>query len=371
MMTNDDWDLLVSFLPANWRQLAFATNAMKGLRKDKSEENLLRILLMHFACGYSLRETAVRARKAHLAELSDVALLKRLRKCKQWFYSLCVEMFTDRGLMLNEDKFQVRLFDATNVKEPGQTGSLWRIHYSVQIPSLRCDFFKVTETEGEGTGESFMHFPIQKGDYIIADRGYSAASGIEFADSRKAFIAVRLNYHTLPLFDCNKTRFPILSHLRELKKTGSVSEWPVCIQAPNGAYIDCRVCAIRKSKEAIEIAHKKLRRRASKKGHVLKKDTLDYAEYVTILTTFPEQKFSPAEVLEWYRIRWQVELVFKRFKQICNLGHLPKHNDDSALAWLYGKLFVALLTEKLITHAESISPWGYLMELPPAAKSLA
>ena len=50
--------------------------------------------------------------------------------------------------------FQVRAFDATTVKEPGKTGSLWRIHYSVCLPSLACDFFKVTETEGAGTGES-------------------------------------------------------------------------------------------------------------------------------------------------------------------------------------------------------------------------
>ena len=66
-----------------------------------------------------------------------------------------------------------------------------------------------------------------------------------------------------------------------------------------------------------------------------------------------------AEVLEWYRVRWQVELVFKRFKSLAALGHLPKYDDDSAKAWLYGKLPVALLVEKLLRHARAISPWGY------------
>ena len=37
----------------------------------------------------------------------------------------------------------------------------------------------------------------------------------------------------------------------------------------------------------------------------------------------------------------------------------------SAKAWLYGKLFVALLVEKLIHHARVISPWGY--DVPPPA----
>jgi hypothetical protein len=76
-------------------------------------------------------------------------------------------------------------------------------------------------------------------------------------------------------------------------------------------------------------------------------------------------------VLQWYRIRWQVELVFKRFKSLAQLGHLPKYDDESAKAWLYGKLLVALLVEKLIAHAESISPWGYGLEESSATQCVA
>jgi len=52
-----------------------------------------------------------------------------------------------------------------------------------------------------------------------------------------------------------------------------------------------------------------------------------------VLTTFPEKEFSTARVLECYRYRWQIELVFKRFKQIAQLGRLPKYDDESAKAW--------------------------------------
>ena len=81
-----------------------------------------------------------------------------------------------------------------------------------------------------------------------------------------------------------------------------------------------------------------------------------------VLTTFPDDQYSPVTILEWYRFRWQIELVFKRFKQIAQLGHLPKHGEESAQAWLYGKLFVALLTEKLIEQANAFSPWGYPLQ---------
>ena len=132
---NEDWELLLSFLPAGWEEMASKFNAIKGLRKDKSPAKLLRVLLIHIGCGYSLRETVVRAKKAQLADLSDVALLKRLRKCKDWFAAMCVALFNERGIkLLSTTGFQMRTFDATTVKEPGATGSLWRIHYSVSLP---------------------------------------------------------------------------------------------------------------------------------------------------------------------------------------------------------------------------------------------
>ena len=132
-----------------------------------------------------------------------------------------------------------------------------------------------------------------------------------------------------------------------------------------------RICAIRKSKIAIALAHKQLRRKASKQGSELQPETLLYAEYVLVLTTFAEKEFPAASVLEWYRFRWQIELVFKRFKQIAQLGHLPKQDEASAKAWLYGKLFVALLTEKVLVQARALSPWGYCLPAQEPAQSKA
>ena len=54
----EDWKLWVSFLPGNWQELAVETGALKGLRKNKSAERLLRVLLLPFGCGHSLQETA-------------------------------------------------------------------------------------------------------------------------------------------------------------------------------------------------------------------------------------------------------------------------------------------------------------------------
>ena len=90
-----------------------------------------------------------------------------------------------------------------------------------------------------------------------------------------------------------------------------------------------------------------------------KPETLEYARYVMVFTTVPEESFAAADVLEWYRVRWQIELVFKRLKSLAALGHLPKYDDRSSRAWLYGKLLVVLLGQKLQRLGRAISPWGY------------
>ena len=195
---DEDWEVLLSFLPQDWRELAQDTGALKGLRKDKAVDNLLRTLLLHLGCGHSLRETVVRARQAHLADLSDVALLKRLKKSKGWLHALCVRLFEEQGLaVVPGGAFQVRAVDATTVKEPGPSGSLWRLHYSVGLPSLTCDFFKLTGTEGPGTGESLAQFPIRAGDHVLADRGYSTARGIRHVADAGGRLIVRVNWLAL------------------------------------------------------------------------------------------------------------------------------------------------------------------------------
>ncbi len=363
---NEDWDLLVSFLPDNWEELARKTGALRKLRKDKSPSNLLRTLLLHFGCGHSLRETVVRARRAELADLSDVALLKRLRKSRDWLHALCVELFREQGVAAAAaDSFQMRAFDATTVKEPGQSGSLWRIHYSVRLPSLTCDFFKLTKTEGAGTGESLTQFPIAPGDCILADRGYSTGRGIHYAVEAGGQVTVRVNSGSLVLVGGNGKTLNLVESVKPLRSPGIIGSVPAQALAGEGVAVPGRVCALRKTEEAIRLAQAKILREASRKGRVVQPATLELAQYVILFTTVPEGDWSASAVLEWYRTRWQVELVFKRFKQLAQLGYLPKYDDESAKAWLYGKLLAALLVEKLIHHASALSPWGY--HLGPAA----
>ena len=360
---DEDWELLCTFFPDAWRGLARTTGALKGLRQDKEEENYLRVLMMHFGCGLSMVETVTRAKRAGLANLSSVALFKRLRKSTEWLYQLCRALFEERGLKpAVSGVHPLRIIDGSLVKEPGRTGTQWRIHYSLRWPALRCDYFRLSPAEGEGNGESLRQFPLEAGDYALADRGYCHASGVHYAAKRNCYVTVRLNPDGIRLQTPRGQPFDLLSRLKPIQRTGQIAQWDALVPWEQEPAVAVRVCVIRKSKVAIALAHEQLRRKATKRCSELQPETLVYAEYVLVLTTFPEPEFSARLVLEYYRFRWQIELVFKRFKQIAQLGHLPKEDPESAKAWLYGKLFVALLTEKVLTQARALSPWGYELQ---------
>ena len=300
-----------------------------GLRKDKAVDNLLRTLLLHLSWGHSLRETAVRARQAHLANLSDVALLKRLRKSKGWLHALCVRLFEEQGLaVVPGGAFQVRAVDATMVKEPGPSGSLWRLHYSVGLPSPTCDFFKLTGTEGPGTGESLAQFPIRASDHVLADRGYSTARGIRHVVDAGGRLIVRVNTGSLPLCTAAGRRFDLLAAVGSVTRPGTARSWATTVETPGGA---SRRAPLRAGSACSASRRKPSAWRTGKPAATpparvtgRNRRPLRFAEYVIVFTTFPEPPFSAADVLEWYRLRWQVELVFKRFKSLAQLGHVPK-----------------------------------------------
>jgi hypothetical protein len=369
----EDWDVLRDLFPPDWEELGRSTGAVRRLRGFESLNDLLRTLLLHVGCGWSLRETAVQAKLAGIADVSDVTLLNRLRQAEDWLRQLCQQLWKDNGVDLQPalQGHLFRLVDATTVKEPGKTGGQWRIHYSMRLPSLECDHFDLTAVEGADTGEKLGRFQFHAGEVVLADAGYSHVAGITAVVDQRADVCVRLNPHVLPLWTRQDSRFDIVKAVQTLRKAGDVAEWAVWVKAGQRR-IAGRLCGIRKSEEAIRRAQRRLTRKAQKKGQDKPSDARKaLACYVLVFTTLSGKHATTQQVLNCYRLRWQIELTFKRLKSIAQLGHVPKRDDQSSRAWLYGKLFVALLTQKLMRIGSTISPWGYLLPETAGKEPLA
>lgn len=360
----EDWEVIERVLPTGWQAQARPTRAYIFSQGIGSATTLLRILLIHLSDGCSLRETAVRAREGGLAAVSDVALLKRLRHCGAWFGWMVQELAASMALAVAPavPGRRLRLVDGSIVCEPGATGSTWRLHYAIDLASLRCDEAFVTPA---AQGEHLSCYDVQPGDVLLADRGFAKRPGIRHVVAHEGDVIVRINLDNAPMETARGDRFDLLPHLRKLRH-GQVGEWSARLRDEHGT-MAVRVCAIKKSRQQTQRARQKLLREAKKKHRRVKPQTLEAAGYVMVQTTLLD--VDAATIMEWYRYRWQIELAFKRLKSLLQLGHLKKSDPVGAQAWLQGKLLVALLIEKLLVIGERFSPWGYPLQQAAAVEA--
>jgi len=358
---DEDWEIIMSLLPDLWIEKASELGALLRKRNIKSAQVLLRVLLIHLAEGNSLRTTSTYAKQVKLCDINDTSLLHRLKVSGQWLRWMALELLRSRPGYLAPDpytrKFRIRLVDGTAISEQGSKGTDWRIHYSLNLANLSCDTFKLTDVRKT---ESFSHFPVEIGDLLIGDRGYCSRRGMTHVLSSGGEVLVRYHSTNLPLKTRQGKSWPLLKHLRGLSYC-DVGDWDVWFHGPDdGKLIKGRICAIKKSKEAAERAKKKIRQIASKSGRKTRPETLEFAEYIVLFTTVSRHYYKGIDLLNIYRARWQIELVFKRLKGIIGLGHLPKEDPESCKAWLYGKIVVSLLVENIWLKSEFFSPWGYI-----------
>lgn len=356
----EDWAVIERMLPAGWQDKAKELRALFIPKQFKDAATLLRVMLIHLNDGCSLRETAMRARAGGLVSVSDVALLKRLRKCGAWFQWISEQLsrsLSGAALPVLPGR-RIRLGDASVVCEPGTTGSTWRLHYVLDLSNLCCDEVHVTDVS---VGESLTQYEVQPGDVMMGDRGLAHRRGIRHVLSHGGDVIVRMNLTNVPLEDEAGQACALLPKLRQLR-VGQAGDWQVWIRDNKGR-MAARVCALKKSAEQTRKSQDKVRQEAKKQQQVLQPQTLEAAGYVIVLTTL----MAPAAdtILELYRCRWQVELAFKRLKSLLQLGHLKKTDREGAKAWLQGKLLIACLIETMIAVGERFSPWGYLLCAAP------
>lgn len=353
----DDWAVVRKFLPAGWEEQAKLMGALRRTRQIESAEALLRILFLHLANGCSLVETAARAQASGLGSISSVGVFKRLRAAGPWLSWLAQQLRGPALLPVASLGRRVRAVDASTIAEPGATGSTWRLHWALNLADLECDFFEITPRNK--SGESFWRVPVQAGDILLGDRIYAAPPGIAHVRANGGDVVVRLNRSALPVFEPNGERIDVLRLMSTLGPA-KPEVFPALIRTKAQEYFAGQLVAIRRSAEAAQQIRKRLRIKAWRGQYKLTDDSLAMADYFVLWTSLREANSEQA--LEMYRMRWQIELVFKRMKSILGLGHLPKSDSQSAQAWLAGKVLVGLLTERMVDAAASSFPWGYPLE---------
>jgi heme-degrading monooxygenase HmoA len=360
----DQWPQLRSLLPSGFdlEATARARGAFTRARGVKDAETLLRLALGYGACGMSLRECCAWAETAKFASLSDPALLKRLAKAADWLGDLVTALLADQGPIAGGRwaGYRVRAIDATSICAPGADRTTWRLHAGYDLATGQMDQLELTDGRGAETLTRFSH---QAGDIAIADRGYARPRDLRPVVAAGADFIVRIGWNSLRLRTADGSVFDLFAALAKLgKKQGDVA---ISIDEGNAAAdqpLRLRLVIRRKSLKEAKAAQKKLLKEAKKRGKKPDRRSLEAAKYILLLTSLPVAVFATADVLDLYRLRWQIELAFKRFKSLAGLDALPAKNPDLARTWIYARLIAALLAERTA---------GELPDSPPSAQDSA
>ncbi len=361
-----DWRYLREFFPADLDDIAKSTGAVVRWRNIKNGEELLRLCLTYAVEDFSLRTTAGWAARSQWVELKDTSVLHRLRKATPFLEVVLAHLLNHR---LGADRAAgrpLRLVDATVLSIPGSVGTDWRIHAIYEPVSCRLVRVQVTDHTGS---ERLDRYIIEAGDVVVADRGLAHARGIHAVNDANAYCLLRMHWQNIKLESTDGSPL-VLNELLEKANRGMTGT-DIRVPLKGREAVPVRLLIRPLPPDKAEEARAKMRRNASKKCRKPSERGLLLAGYFCLLTSIPEEVASDDAVMEYYRVRWQVELFFKRCKSLLKLNSLRAVDPNLVRAYCTGKLIEIALVELLASEGEAFSPWGVPRRRHRASQPLA
>ena len=348
-----DWQAIVDRLggTAAIESSARRAKAFMRVRVIANPVDLLRLVLAYCLGPGGLRSTAAWASAIGLVEISNVGLLQRLRRCGDWLGALVGQALA-RGAPAASGGRLIRLIDATAVPQAAvaarRNNGLWRIHSAFELPAERFGWFELTDQHG---GERLDRIPVEKGEIRIADRVYMQPERIAAVIAAGADVLVRSGWKSACWLDGEGNRFDLVALLRQGAEPGLIDR-PIWLRRAKGLALPLRLVAVKKSPQAAEAARSKARRQAQQGGHQVSQDTLVAADWVILVTSLSPEAFPTDDILALYRLRWRIELAFKRLKSLVGLAGPPGFDQRSARAWVLAHLLMILVLEPLFSEFE-------------------
>jgi len=348
ILVADDWGALAAFLPVDLEARALSARALVRRREIRSAEDLVRMAMVYGLDDMSLRETSAWAREREIADLSDVAVLKRLRRSVPLLRGLCSHLIsTDKDPLPG---LRLLLIDATVICRQRATGPDFRVHVAY---SASKGGFTGLELTRSNEGERLDRLESKPGDVLVGDMGYQARNGIAAVRESGAHTVVRFYPRCLPLEDLDGNRL-LPFDLAGSLAIREILDIPVrTISTEQAPSILGRMVVVRKPDDKVQEG---LQKKRKAKGKELSEEAKEAERYVMLFTTLDENQAPARAILEIYRIRWQVEMAFKRIKGIVSLGETIAKDMELCECKILAKLLTLLLIQ---AYEKAFFPWGY------------
>jgi len=336
----DDWEYVLTLLPADLEESARRTSALLRCRNIPDAAALMRMALAYAVSDLSLKDVAAWASALKVADITGPGLFYRLRQAEEWLEHVLGQVLSDQ-VPQAAGGFRLRVVDATVINGPGQKAVQWRAHVSINPASGGIRTVELTDDSG---GEKLDRHQFGASEVVLGDRAYATARGLHAVRQDQAHVVVRFNPASLRTCDEKRRRIYLAEKESEVPKVGAV-EFKLRIPIPPPP---TRSHKTWDSKKAIAWIPTRAIAARTRTGEV-----------TWVLTTLLDQQMPAIGILGLYRVRWQIELLFKRLKSLLHLDALPSREGPTAKSWMLARLIAAALAQKLVQPSGPLSPWGY------------
>ena len=353
-VTTDQFPQFLARLPASidLDALAKETKALQRKRAVRSGADLLRFALAWGPGGLSLQEAAAWAGMVGFADLTEDALFQRLHNSVGFLEAITDELLSAAQAVPRWPGRYLRIADSTSLSRPASQGTDWRIHGVYDLEIGRFSHLDLTDAHG---GEALDRGKPRAGEIRIGDRGYANAQAWQRfcgAAQGDADFIVRMRWNTIRLVDAQGKIFDLTGWLAGLPQTDQASEriydrvvW--CQSGRRQTPCPIRLVVQRKSPEALAKSLQDLHRQASRKQQKLDPRSEIAAGFMILATSLCQTGFPAHEILVAYRLRWQIELAFKRLKSLLHIDKLRTRTETGTRCWVQAHLVAALLCDDL------------------------
>lgn len=237
--------------------------------------------------------------------------------------------------------------DATYVKTEGPQGDSYSIHSCFNLGEGQFSDFKIDNTTGK---EGFNQFTWAAGTIAVGDRAYAKAKHLSELVKNGVDFIVRVGLRSMNLQHLDGSKFNLIEAVRDVDE-GEIASHDIQIAVKKGNKIletvQGRLLISKLSEKAQARSQKVAKRAGQKRQTTPAPDTLELANYLVLFTSLSEVTMPSSIVFTLYRLRWQIEIAFKRLKSLLKLDELKAQDDQLVQVCLYASLILSLITEQM------------------------
>jgi hypothetical protein len=180
---------------------------------------------------------------------------------------------------------------------------------------------------------------LPAGSLWIADLGYFDVATLAGLAAREVFFLNRIQHGTA-VFDAEGQRLDLWGWLEGVRGQ-TVFERAIGLGAQHR--LGCRLLAFRCPAHVVRKRIARLEREARRKGRIVSQEQRRACRWTVLVTNASAEQLSCQEAYDLYRVRWQIELLFKLWKQGNRLSRFGGGDPERALAEVYAKLLGAIV----------------------------